>query len=94
MLKFDPGNYMVYCWASAGREVKGSYFSELLYEIDVLERPDKFKPHGRITAWIPARNEAVLNRTLNEKKKIGELTDNKANSIISKTHGEVKKILA
>jgi hypothetical protein len=80
MLQFSPGRYLVHCWASAGREVKGPYFSELLYEIEVRERGN-CNPHGRITTWRPARNEGVLNRTLNKKREIGELTDVEVNRI-------------
>lgn len=91
MVKFKrPGNYTVHCWASAGREVKGPYFSDLIYEIGV--RP-KVKRHGMITARYPARNEAMLNRVLNKKKEIGELTDLQVNGFRSIVAQAQKKLL-
>jgi hypothetical protein len=53
MLKFNPGTYWIHSWASAGREVKGPYFSELLYQIDVGVKP-ACVPHHRITVMRPA----------------------------------------
>lgn len=81
MLKFKrPGKYLVHSWASAGREVKGPYFSELLYEIEVHPKVER---HGMITTTYPARNEAMINRILNTKKEIGELTDPEVRSFQS-----------
>jgi hypothetical protein len=57
--------------SSAGREAKGPYFSELLYEIQVVKRPE---PHGMITSMIPMRNEGLFNRTLQKKRELGEIT--------------------
>jgi hypothetical protein len=92
MLKFkEPNTYYVHSWASAGREPKGPYFSELLYEIEVLKRAER-EPHGRITSRRPARNEGVINRILTEKKKIGELTEADVNRI-KLIPDRVKKIL-
>jgi hypothetical protein len=73
MLKFtEPGSYMIHSWASAGREEKGPYFSELLYQIQVMKRS---KPHGMITTMFPSRNEGLLNKTLKKKTEHGEMTD-------------------
>jgi hypothetical protein len=84
MLKFEPGSYWVHSWASAPRERSGPYFSELLYQIEVYERPVRdlhkgiatqgLKPGAKGIARRPARNERVLNKTLFEKEKTGELT--------------------
>ena len=82
MLKFEPGSYWVHSWASAPRERSGPYFSELLYQIEVLERAKG--PHKGIFTGgglppmrplRPPRNDYVFNQTLNKKKKIGELSD-------------------
>jgi hypothetical protein len=52
MLKFKAnGTYWVHSWASAPREARGPYFSELLYQIEVHKRRD---PHGRVTRWRPS----------------------------------------
>jgi hypothetical protein len=90
MIQFLPKKasetYYVHSWASAGREVRGPYFSELLYEIQVNKRnsddikqqnlgPTRGGPHGRITTRFPARNEAILDRVLSKKKEFGELND-------------------
>lgn len=52
MLQLKPGRYWVHSWAGAGREVRGPYFSELIYQIEVCERP-KCDPHGRLTVMRP-----------------------------------------
>ncbi len=61
MLQLKQGRYWVHSWFSAGREVRGPYFSELLYQIEVCERP-KCDPHGRLTVVRPAQfqGEAAL----------------------------------
>jgi hypothetical protein len=73
MLKFNARegkSYWVHAVASAGREVRGPYFSELLYQIDVHPRPPGW-PHGRIfppgmrPASFQAKASEVLKR-LNE----------------------------
>jgi hypothetical protein len=78
MLKFEPGSYWVHSWASGPREVRGPYFSELLYQIEVRERA-KCDPHGMISRGRPSRNEHVLKRTLHVKRQIGELTPAEVN---------------
>lgn len=59
-------NYFIHTWASAPREVNGPYFSELFYEIEIMEKRDK-------PGFRRARNEGVLAKVLNEKMKLGQL---------------------
>jgi hypothetical protein len=78
MITFDPphpesGGYWVHSWASAPREVRGPYFSELLYQIDVSAR--KGGPRGAMTEWRPARNERILSKILEQKDESGDLTE-------------------
>jgi hypothetical protein len=91
MLKFPStsNSYWVHSWASAGREAKGSYFSELLYEIEVLPMA---KRHGMISTRYPAQNEGVINRILSKKKEIGEFTNAEVDDIKS-IQDNVKKNL-
>jgi hypothetical protein len=75
LIQFDgPGDFWIHSWASAGREVRGPYFSELLYQIEVVQRPKNY-PHGRITYKRPPRNESVLKRVIYQKMKVAELTN-------------------
>lgn len=70
MLRFTKGTYWIHSWASAPREVTGPYFSELLYEVEVLpKRPAR----NVITKGQPARNEGLLRRIVQQKEKSGEL---------------------
>jgi hypothetical protein len=71
MLRFSKGTYMVHSWASAPREATGPYFSELLYEIEVLDRPKRAS--GPITMKRPARNQGLLRRIVKKKLESGEL---------------------
>ena len=78
MLKFKPGTYYIHSWASAPREAPGPYYSELLYQIDVLEeRP----PRGSLTKFHPLQFEAIMSSILFEKAKTGELTEAMINYI-------------
>jgi hypothetical protein len=70
MLRFDIGKYWVHSFASAPREAAGPYFSELLYEIEVMKRPPR---DGVITVEPPARNRGVFQRILHKKEESGEL---------------------
>ena len=71
MLKFKPGIYWIHSWASAPREARGPYFSELLYQIEVGKR----KPlRGMATTRRPARNDLVLSRIFETKNVKGDLT--------------------
>jgi hypothetical protein len=74
LLKFEPGSYWVHSWASAGREEKGSYFSELLYQIDVVQRPKSVPNHNMITVRIPARFRGIVDRTVTKMKDNQELS--------------------
>jgi hypothetical protein len=57
---FEVGEHWVHSWASAGRDERGvvPYFSELLFEIEVIERPPNYK-HGRQTVTFPPQFEGV-----------------------------------
>jgi hypothetical protein len=76
MFKFKPGTFWVHSWASAPRETRGPYFSELLYQIEVHKRRPRY---GMITRWRPSRNERVLNQILEQKKRTGDLTNPEMN---------------
>jgi hypothetical protein len=80
MLKFTPGSYWVHSWASAGREPRGPYFSELLYQIEVATRPPCV-PHGSITAIRPARNQAMFARIQKRKLDRGEFSPGEADKM-------------
>jgi hypothetical protein len=75
MLKFTPGSYWVHSWASAGREERGPYFSELLYQIDVGVRRAGKDPHGRLTTRRPAQFQGAAERVLKKMGEDGQLTD-------------------
>jgi hypothetical protein len=69
MLRFSEGRYWVHSWASGPRETPGPYFSELLYQIEVLQRKP---PIGVRTASRPARNDRFFKRVLKKKQEDGE----------------------
>ena len=72
MLRFTEGNYWVHSWASGPRETAGPYFSELLYQIEVIKpKPDS----GVRSVYRPARNERLIAHILADKKKGEELYD-------------------
>jgi hypothetical protein len=77
MLKFTEGSYWVHSWASAPREVRGPYFSELLYQIEVSPREQRLP--GRTTPWRPSRNERILNKIYEQKQQNGDLTQKESN---------------
>jgi hypothetical protein len=73
LIRFNrEATYRVYSAASAGREVKGSYFAEYLYEIEVQKSRD-----GKVMTGSPgfrlARNDAEISRVLAEKLSRGEI---------------------
>jgi hypothetical protein len=80
MVKFnEPKNYVIHCWASSGLEVQGYYFSELLYEVEVMRRVRlPGVRDGMKGGTYPARNEGIINAILAKKKETGELTDDQA----------------
>jgi hypothetical protein len=78
MLKFGEGTYWVHSWASAPREVRGPYFSELLYQIEVIPST-KRKFQGRTTQWRPSQNEKLFSTILQYKRRNGELTKSEIN---------------
>jgi hypothetical protein len=71
MLRFDIGTYFVHSYASAPREAAGPYFSELLYQIEVMKRPGRAT--GVVTVKPPARNRGVFQKILQKKEESGEL---------------------
>ena len=71
MLRFSTGTYWVHSFASAPREATGPYFSELLYQIEVLERPERAT--GVITVKPPARNKGLFQKIIHKKEESGEL---------------------
>ena len=85
MLKFnvpkgESKTFWVHCYANAGREPRGRYFSEMLYEIEVSCRR---KPYGRISSRYPALNESLMNRILKKKSDNGELTETQVSNVRS-----------
>ena len=82
MIKFHPPQneaeaevsktYWIHSWASAGREPRGPYFSELLYEVELSQRPDR---QNMVTTRFPARNEGVLLDTIKKKEREFSLKD-------------------
>lgn len=72
MLRFTEGHYWVHSWASGPRETAGPYFSELIYQIEVLKPK---RDTGVKTAYRPARNERMLSSILADKKTTEELYD-------------------
>jgi hypothetical protein len=71
MLRFKEGTYWVHSWASAPREARGPYFSELLYQIEV--RPRR-RTSGMVTRGRPSRNERILSQILEQKEKDKDFT--------------------
>lgn len=75
-------NYWIHAFATAGREPRGPYFSDLLYEIQVFRRPERYR-QGRITVRYPAQSDAKVNRILNKKLEHGDLNLNQVTGIQS-----------
>ena len=71
LFTFDPGRYIIHSWASAPRETRGPYFSELIYEIEV--NAVGTSPSKGPVMFRPARNERIIKQIIAEKKKIGEI---------------------
>jgi hypothetical protein len=74
LLQLKRGRYWVHSWFGAGREVRGPYFSELLYQIEVIER-SKCDPHGRITVVRPAEFQGEAARLVKRMEADGELEE-------------------
>jgi hypothetical protein len=97
----EEGGYWIHSWASAPREVRGPYFSELLYQIEVSQRRPKPQlrsgqvPSGRVTGWRPPRNERILSKILEQKEQSGDLTDlelKQFSSYFVETGGVLKRL--
>jgi hypothetical protein len=52
-----PDMYFVHSWASAGREMSGTYFSELLYQVEVSVRPDPCPPERNSSSRLKSRSD-------------------------------------
>jgi hypothetical protein len=82
---FEPGyTYLIHSRASAGREQRGPYIAELLYEIKVLPTT-KRDTVGAIPYHSSARNQSIIRRTLKEKTEKGEMDEGKARAILEAT---------
>jgi hypothetical protein len=73
LIKFKPGEYLIHSWASAPRETRGPYFSELIYQIEVDAVRPRAVPSKGVIPFRPGRNEAIIRKILSQKVKIGEL---------------------
>jgi hypothetical protein len=80
LIRFNKkATYRVYSAASAGREVKGSYFAQYVYEIEALERVEKGSRGS--PGFKLARNDAEICRILTEKLSRGEISPEAAKKI-------------
>lgn len=74
LIKFDtPGKiYTVNSEASAPREIRGPYYSQLLYQIQVNARNGrKFPSRGALVR--PASNQAIIRQIVSNKIRTGEI---------------------
>jgi hypothetical protein len=74
LIKFDtPGKvYTIHSFASAPREVRGPYFSELLYQIQVNKREGRGGPARG--AWVrPASNQGIIRELISNKVRTGAM---------------------
>jgi len=90
LMKFDGGEtYTVHSKASAPREERGPYFSELIYEIkvDTVPRPTKGASYyatlqrGALQS-SPPRNTAIIAKIIADKFKSGELRRKNAKELL------------
>lgn len=89
----EPGEYWVHSWSSAGQDVRGQYFSELLYEIEVNIRAPKSK-HGRLTVTRPAEFEGEAAEMVRKMMTDGLLTQpevQRFSSIQSRTRSNLSQ---
>jgi len=76
----SAGTHTIHSRASAPRERGGPYVAELLYEIVVENRP---KPESRGSVdFQPPRNQAIIKRIIEDKKKKGEITEIESKKIV------------
>jgi hypothetical protein len=92
LLQFEGGaTYFVRSYASAPREVRGPYFSELVYQIQVdgvgPDEIDVKGPTGSRGAILqrPSGNVAKIRRMIKEKMRSGEITRNIARDLLIKS---------
>jgi hypothetical protein len=79
----EPGTYTVYSYASAPRETRGgSYFSELLYQVQVQDcGPKESKGHPGVRS---DKSAGLIRRILRDKVKSGELLRDEAKDLMVK----------
>ena len=87
MLKFRPQTVFIHSYASGPRDKNGAYFSELLYEVEIIERDSSVPTQRIVTLFQPAKNERVLVRKLHEKTLLGEMKPEKLKKLL----GYIKK---
>ena len=89
LIEFEPERYTVHSFGNAGREIRGPFCAELIYEIEVndFDRPESqgisgLLPSGKQGSSAPlARNEIAIARVLKEKYHNGELSDTEVKKI-------------
>jgi hypothetical protein len=94
LLEFSPGRYTVRSFGNAGREIRGPFCAELIYEIEVSpsKKPISQGSSGLLparqqgSAATLARNEIAIARVLKEKYDKGELSK----AEIKKIAGHIK----
>jgi hypothetical protein len=86
LIRFDKAaTYIVYSYASAGRETQGgSYFSELLYEIQVNECDEKVSVGH--PGFKSDKSTSIAKRIIKEKVRTGELPFDDAKKILMKAY--------
>lgn len=80
MIKFNkPGTYTLHSLCKSGRELRGSYISEILCDVEVNAGPRKDPSRGIPIGSRPARNEGIIANILSDKINSGEISLIEAN---------------
>lgn len=100
----EPGSYMVHSFASAGREIRGAYFSQLLYQIVVEVRPETetiqdgrgfhdlaVTRHRGVPGFMLRRDEKIISEIIFEQLKNGEISK-KEMDLIAKPLSKILKL--
>lgn len=82
LLRFEPGQYYVHAWASGPREPRGPYFSQLMYQIEVLEDREPCPPRTKVR---PSRNGSIITRILTDMSTKGEVSPEEARKVFTIT---------